>query len=57
MAADRTKDRHKNNPMSFRPPEDVREWIKEYAKEAGLPQTRIVIIALMHYRARAEEEA
>jgi hypothetical protein len=57
MAADRKQDRHKNNPMSFRPPKDIRDWIKKYAEEAGLPESQIVIVALKYYRARAEGKA
>lgn len=49
-------DRHKVNPVTFRPPEGDRAWLYAYAKESGRPAGSILSEALAEYRQRKEAE-
>lgn len=44
-------DRHKNNPITFRPPADDRAWLLAYAEETGQPVRRVLALALAAFRA------
>ena len=44
-------DRHKHQPITFRPSEDDRAWLLAYADETGQPMRRVLSLALSAYRA------
>jgi hypothetical protein len=44
-------DRHKHQPITFRPPEGDRAWLYEHAERTGLPVRRVLVLALAEYRA------
>jgi hypothetical protein len=43
-------DRHRVNPISFRPPEGDRAWLEQHAEQTGKPVRRILAEALAEYR-------
>jgi hypothetical protein len=43
-------DRHKQNPISFRPPGADRDWLEQHAEKTGKPVRRILAEALAEYR-------
>lgn len=50
----RTADRHRDNPIQFRPLADEREWLLAYAKATGRPVNVILKDALRMFRASTE---
>lgn len=48
-------DRHKASPISFRPTEDDREWLLEYAKRTGKAVNALLREALALLRDKKEE--
>jgi hypothetical protein len=49
-------DRHKSNPIPFRPPEGDRSWLMEHAQRTGKAVNAILAAALAAYRERHEKE-
>lgn len=49
-------DRHKSNPITFRPPPEDRSWLIEHASRTGKAVSAILADALAAYRARHENE-
>lgn len=45
---------HKHPPLSFRPKDNDRAWLYEYAKATSQPVSRILADALAAYRAAKE---
>ena len=43
-------DRHKRQPISFRPAADDYDWLERHAEETGKPIRRILAEALSEYR-------
>jgi hypothetical protein len=52
MPDKRTSDRHKRNPVPFRPPEGDRSWLLTYAASTGQAVNAVLVAALGEYRAR-----
>jgi hypothetical protein len=52
----RTADRHRANPIPFRPPAGEREWLTSYAERTGRAVNAILADALRLYRERAERK-
>jgi hypothetical protein len=54
---------HKHNPLRFRPPGDVREWLDKRQAETGEPMNAILtaavraLMALSDYRAKTSGTA
>ncbi len=48
-------DRHKSNPIPFRPPATERAWLAEYARRTGQAVNAILTAALAAYRERHEK--
>jgi hypothetical protein len=44
-------DRHKRQPITFRPPDEDRAWLEARARQSGLPVRRVLALALAAYRA------
>jgi hypothetical protein len=53
QAAAVRKDRHRNDPISFRPPADDRAWLLRYAEATNQPVRAILAQALAEFRERA----
>lgn len=51
----RASDRHKHNPIPFRPQAPDREWLAAYAEKTGLAVNAILTAALRLLRERAEK--
>jgi hypothetical protein len=49
-------DRHKDNPIPFRPPAGERAWLTEHAKRTGKAVNAILTAALAAYREHHEKE-
>lgn len=47
---------HRYQPVSIRPPEQLRDWLFEYASRQNRPVRSVVIEALEEYRAHREEK-
>jgi hypothetical protein len=47
---------HRYAPISIRPPEQLRDWLLDYAKRHGRPVRAVVTEALEEYRARHDQE-
>jgi hypothetical protein len=47
---------HKHPPISFRPPEDLRDWLMKHAAATGQAVNRVVTEALSEYRARNDPD-
>lgn len=47
---------HSHTPISFRPPEPLRDWLIDYAERENRPVRGLIIEALEEYRARREPE-
>lgn len=47
---------HRHQPISIRPPEQLRDWLFDYAHQQNRPVRAIVIEALEEYRNRREEQ-
>jgi hypothetical protein len=50
-------DRHRHPKVSFRPPEDDREWLLAHAVKAGRPVNAILREALSDLRKKTEKES
>ena len=48
--------RHSHAPISYRPPEAIREWLTSCAGRSGRTLRGVVTEALEEYRARREHE-
>jgi len=53
----RPGDRHKRDPIAFRPPADDGEWLVQHAEEIGKPVNRLLSELLAAYRREVEERA
>jgi hypothetical protein len=49
-------DRHKDNPIPFRPPAGDRAWLKDYAKRTGQAVNAILSTLVSELRSRVEKE-
>ena len=49
-------DRHKQTPISIRPPDDLRDWLYAYAQHTGRPVRALILQALQEFRTRAENQ-
>jgi hypothetical protein len=49
-------DRHKSNPIPFRPPERDRAWLIKHAQRTGKAVNAILADALATYRERHEKD-
>lgn len=47
---------HRYQPISIRPPQQLRDWLFDYARELDRPVRSIVIEALEEYRIRRQKE-
>ena len=47
--------KHRSNPVTFRPPEADRAWLREHAEATGRPAGAILTDALRLYRETAED--
>lgn len=47
-------DRHKRNPISFRPAADLYDWLERHAEQTAKPVRRILAEALAEYRQKHE---
>lgn len=47
-------DRHKNQPLRFRPPEPERLWLVSYQEKTGQPMNAILTEAVRRLRAEVE---
>lgn len=45
-------DRHKTNPLTFRPPPELRAWAESEHERRGVPLSQVLNEALEHERER-----
>jgi hypothetical protein len=56
-ARKRPGDRHRRDPIAFRPPADDGEWLVQHAEEIGKPVNRVLSELVAAYRAEVSVPA